>query len=178
MRRTSVVGLVAVVAVICVGGLGFATFTSMVNLTLNESAGTVNVVWIGPSTPTMTPLQAWDECSASLSPAALTISVGNAAPGDGCTLPAADGVYLKNIGTIPATLTISTLLNSGPCSWIIADNFVPYGSTFPQSIAAGQSLPSGGYAVTIWLAAGQGDACSGGGAYTTSVYQITASAGS
>ena len=178
MVRRWVAGLIAAVVMMSVGGVGFAAFTSSVLLTTHDTAGSVTVVWVSPSThPKMVPDLANDQCTDYLTPTAFLINVSNAGPGDGCSIPASDGIYLQNTGTINAELTLVTLLANGPCTWFYSDNFAPFGTSFPQPIAAGQSLPSGGYSIHIVLAGGSGNECQGALGFTNGDYQIVATAG-
>ena len=176
MVRRWVAGLIAAVVLMSMGGVGFAAFTSSVYLNLNDTAGSLSIVWVGPPHPTFVPDHANDVCTDNLTATSFTLNTSNAAPGDGCTLPSADGVFIKNTGTITGSITVNTLLNTGPCGWIVSDNLVPYG-TFPVTIAPGQSLPAAGLFIHNYMASGQGNECQGALGFTNTIYQIVATAG-
>ena len=175
MVRKWMVGLVAAIAVISVGGVGFAAFTSTVSIQLNATAGSLNIEWIGPSSPAMTGTNTWDKCIASLTAKALTITAGNLAPGDVCTLPASDGVFVTNTGSIPGTLSLyDASRTGGGCTFFEGDNLVPFGG-FPTTISPGQELPSGGYTSSLFLPAGDPSSCMG--SFVSHTWDLNATAG-
>ena len=177
MVRKWVAGLIAAVVLMSMGGVGFAAFTSTVYMNFNDSAGSLTIVWVAPSShPAMIQDQPNDVCSDYLTPTTFTINVSNAAPGDGCSIPASDGIFIEDTGTLGGSITVTNTVNLGPCTWFASDNFVPFG-TFPAPIAPGQSLPPGGLGIHVYMGAGQGNDCQGAAGFTTADFEIVATAG-
>jgi hypothetical protein len=166
MMRKWVVGAVAILAAISLGGIGFSVFTSSVAVQVNGQAGSIQVIWTGPGLPAVTTSNPYVSCTVSLSASVILLTLQNVAPGDSCTLPASDGVQLSNIGTIPATLSQQAHFFPGPCYWFFTENYgpaiVPNSPTPPAefaTLAGGASAPAGGYTFTTGLEPGQGNSC-------------------
>ena len=162
--RKWVVGLIAAIAVISVGGVGFAAFTSSVSLTINGSSGTLNIEWVGPASPPVTVTEALPTddaaCSASLTPTTFLIKFVNVAPNDVCVLPQSDGVFIENFGTLPGTVTFSSQYQ-----WPSHDGCVAFFG-FPTNLNLGTTsigpspaqIPSGGLYTQFWIT---GSGCQG-----------------
>jgi len=194
MARKWVIGLIALLIAVTMGGIGYAQFTSSVSLSVNASAGTVALSWID-STPTLTGCPAYATCSASLTAGALSMTCGPLAPGDSCTLPQSDGVYLENSGSLPATVSLAFVSQTGPGCFQFADNLFfssnpaitnPFTYTFPIGASDTGNLPgaygvpltgdtplTGAYTATITLPADAPNSCQG--ATDTASWSITAS---
>ena len=178
MVRRWVAGLIAAVLMVSVGGVGFSAFTSTITLNTHDTAGSLTIVWVAPSShPPILPDVSTDVCSDYLTPTSFTINVTNGGPGNGCTIPASDGIFVENTGTLNGVLTLVNTANTGPCTWLYADNFAPFGGSFPMTISVGQMLPAGGYFVHIFLAPGQGNECQGALGFTDYNDNIVATEG-
>ena len=156
--RKWLVGLIAAIAVISVGGVGFAAFTSTVTLQLNGAAGTLHVEWTGTATPATITLPAIPSdtpiCSATLSPSSIVVTFKNIAPGDGCEVPLTDKVNLTSTGTLPGIFSLTNQA-IGNCAWV---DFIGPGVLFGGTIAPGANLP---FTETYYLDTGQGNGCQG-----------------
>jgi hypothetical protein len=110
--------MVTAVAIVAVGGIGFAAFTSTITANISSTAGTISLVWGGftynayheDGTPAT-----YVSCSATAGGAgyaSVSISVTNLAPGDYCVIQS----NIIDAGNIPGTVT-QTLYNgvSTPC---------------------------------------------------------------
>lgn len=104
MGKRWVMGLVAVVAVVAAGGIGFAAFTSSAYINITVASGTLGpLYWANEQTPTST--ESFDVCQQSITTFVNTsdtwnLAATNLAPGDQCTFTAS----LYNAGTIPANV--------------------------------------------------------------------------
>ena len=161
--RKWLVGLIAAIAVISVGGVGFAAFTSTVSLKLNGAAGSLDLQWTGPSLPPVTVVHAIPSdtasCGATLSPSSLVLSLKNAAPNDTCTIPAGDLVQIQNTGTLNGVVTFGSQFTlTGFCSWATTSNLFSI-----SSIGPGVSLPAGGAIIIfgIYTPVTPGNTCQG-----------------
>lgn len=193
MRNKGLLGVAVIVTVVAVGGIGFAQFTSNASYTGIGYLGTFHLTWTGGTntgspgasaletvtctTPTINgatgyyeatcsanPANTWTICSISFSGNTFTMTEHNLAPGDGCEMPASDGVQLTNTGTLPGTVSLTTGPGLGSCTFASgppyqaewwADNvFNTLGGVVTSSvhIGSGGTVPAtGGYAVVIWL---------------------------
>lgn len=180
MRRWgTVLGLAF--GLVAVTGIGFAAFTSQATIGVNASAGSMDVVWVGPSSPAVVTSASYVNCAVTLSATAVTWSISNLAPGDSCTIPSSDGIVLDNIGTIPATMSEQAYISSGSCGWYITYNYgagtIPVSPTPPTvfgTLAGGATAPAGGYSATFGFDSGQGDGCQGASISLTVYYNATA----
>jgi len=162
MGKRWLMGLVAVVAFVAVGGLGFAAFTTSAYINGSASAGTFQLQWQGPASGT--PSAYYNTCptpyatTTTNSSDTLVLSAGNLAPGDYCVFTA----QLVDIGTLPGNSYdfVSTDAYSG-CSWFLTDNFgghhnPPETPLGPIGIAPGSPIS---YSATLGLSGGQGNGC-------------------
>ena len=158
--RKWVVGLVAAMAVISVGGVGFAAFTSSVVMQLNGVAGSLSLQWTGPSSPATTVGEAIPTdsaiCAATLTSSSLIVTFKNAAPNDSCTILPADGVFLYNSGTLTGVLGFTNQYKNigAVCNWHAFWNT-------PDTIGPGASVPSGGLYAEWVILGGPNNACQG-----------------
>ena len=158
MGNRWLVAVAALVAVVAVGGIGFATFTANAYVNGNAQAGYLQLQW-GPE-PTTTPSAYYVACTAVVGQTntagdTLTVTATNLAPGDSCTF--AD--TLNDIGSLPAN-TYAQLQNpvySGCGDWFADDNYgahsnppleTPLG---PIAIQPGSPIP---YSLTFGLSSG------------------------
>lgn len=104
MGQRWVMGLVAVVAAVAIGGIGFAAFTTTAYIGGNAAAGTLGpLTWTSDSTPVGS--ESFDVCSQAITTTSVTsdtyvITATNLAPGDYCSYWAT----LNNGGSIPANV--------------------------------------------------------------------------
>jgi hypothetical protein len=158
-------GLVAVVAFVAVGGLGFAAFTTSAYINGSAGAGTFQLQWQGPATGT--PSASYVSCitpyatTTTNASDTLVLSAGNLAPGDYCVFTA----QLVDIGTLPGNTYDFITSVAGPCSWFFSDNYgghtappVPETPLGPLGITPSSPIS---YSATLGLWAGQGNACQG-----------------
>ncbi len=162
MGKRLVMGLVAVVAVIALGGIGFAAFSATATINGQATAGSFGLVW--GSSPTNSPTQMDSSvCSAGTASGATWSSLSGSyfAPGDGCTFADSLTVTGNLPGTISESLTVSdTAMGCGLQYWTYTDTFVG-AQTFSSGQANGPvSVPSGTVAVT------SGEVFSFGGTFT------------
>ncbi len=202
MTKRWLVGLVVVVALVGVGGIGYAAFTSSVTLTANGNAGTLYLEWAcirgeyACDTSTVGVPNAGVLDSAALGYATcsftytdegfgLSINASNLAPGDSCTMPASFGGILANFGSLPATLTAALTSASISCGYFtFSDNlFFPSpvalgGAPLVSSIPIGANayVPAGGYTATLTLSP-SAPLATCGGVTDVATYTITATAG-
>ena len=102
LSKATILSLVAV-SLAVLGGVGYATFTSTVNLTATATAGTLHIVIDSANANVATAGDSITSCSVTIpagSTTKATITAGNLFPGDtGCTYT----IVLKNTGSLPAT---------------------------------------------------------------------------
>jgi len=157
MARNWKLGLAAVIAVAAIGGIGFSAFTSNAYIVGNVSSGSINLEWTPTGSAAVQVTNAsYDLCTATVTQSTLYVNVSNLAPGDSCTLPSSDGVYLTNTGSIPASVTYSVSETNPGCFWAL--DTLP-GGTF--TVNPGATLPAGGIEVAVGLYAGVGNTCAG-----------------
>ena len=156
MARNWKLGLAAVIAVAAIGGIGFSAFTSNAYVVGNVSSGSINLEWTPTGSAAVVVSASNDVCSATVTQSTLYVNVSGLAPGDTCTLPSSDGVYLTNTGSIPASVTYTVSDTNPGC--FSAFNTLP-GSTF--TVDPGAMLPAGGIEVQVGLIPGVGNACAG-----------------
>jgi hypothetical protein len=138
MGRRLLLAMVAAVAVVAVGGIGFAAITSTITINASANAGTFNLFFSldnGYSALTETPTGA-AVCNSggtdgiTDSGALLTISASNLGPGDYCTI---SDLSVVNSGSLPGTVTEVLTPVSGDCS----------STYYADAIGGGHSI--GGY---------------------------------
>lgn len=186
MARIWQIGLIAVIAAVAVGGIGFAAFTSTATINGTATGGTLNLQWTPAGTPslaagTLLETNVFDGCSATVTPSLITITATNLAPGDQCEINTSYGLFLENTGSLPATVP-----------WTYASDYIWSGGTAacPTSnfnggdglLAGTYTVPAGGYVgylsvvsgspiwVFIGMNAGVGNACQGVSA-TLTIYE-------
>ncbi len=152
------------IAVVAVGGVAFASFTSSVTVHANASAGTIVLKFDGTNSGSSTPSGATCTIAFPSSPPTqvATVTASNLAPGQYCTF----NLEIANYGTLPATTestvlspTGGTICNSAALTTnciFVQDNLglnsetpiggsgsttIPAGGTFPYILYA--TLPSG-----------------------------------
>jgi len=179
MGNRWLVAVAALVAVVAVGGIGFATFTANAYVNGNAQAGYLQLQW--GAEPASTPSASYVACSAVVGQTTtagdtLTVYASNLAPGDSCNF--ADS--LNDVGTLPGTtyaqLQVPTFY--GDCTWFVYDtygahSYPPLESPLgPISIAPGSPIA---YSLTYGLSSGNAG-CQN--AALTFQIVITATAGS
>jgi hypothetical protein len=175
--------MAAIVAVVAVGGIGFAAFTTTAYVNGNAAAGTLGpLTWSDLGTPVAT--STYVGCTVSTGNHSVTgttqddlfIGATNLAPGDQCTFTA----DLNNLGSIPANVYAQvTCVNPAAACLVFTywDNFAPFpngydvsGGPFgPLTIGAGSYIA---YTGTLGLEAGLGNSAQG----WTCEFEITLSA--
>ena len=184
MRRQWVMGMVAVVALVAVGGIGFAAFSTSAYLNGAASAGTLGpLTWSNLGTTTTS--SAYVTCTVvtgtqTNTSDTLVVTVGNLAPGDLCQFSG----DLNNGGSIPANVySLVTCYDqtTGGCTVTsLYDNFAPAGAGESYGIQYGPITISSGsplaYSGTVQLTPGLGNAYQG--ATCTFTVTFTATAGS
>jgi hypothetical protein len=172
--------MAAIVAVVAVGGIGFASFTATAYLNGSAQAGTIQLQW--GADPVATPSATYVTCSAVVGETTtagdtLTVSASNLAPGDSCSF--ADS--LNDVGSLPGT-TYAQLqaptFAGGDSSWFATDtygthSYPPVESPLgPISIAPGAPI-----AYTLTWGLNSGDASNQGASVSFTIL-FTATAGS
>jgi hypothetical protein len=180
MRKVGLLGLATLIAVVAVGGIGFAQFTTSAYLSGNASAGTLGpLTWsnVGETTLSST----YVTCTVTIGTTTntsdtLEVTVGNLAPGDYCMFSA----DLNNGGSIPANVyaevTCYTQTLGGCTQTSLYDNFAPSGAGESYNVIYGpitvtSSTPLA-YSGEIQLSPGIGNAYQG----ATCVFTVTFSA--
>ena len=153
MGNRWLVGLAVVVAVVAVGGVGFAAFTTTAYLQGSAQAGQLGpLTWSNLGNPVGN--HSYNKCSISTTnytsggstQDTLVLTAKNQAPGDWCQFKA----HLNNLGTIPAEVYANlTCYSGGMCgNTSLYDNFAgwyqpgeTYGHVYgPLLIKAGSYL--------------------------------------
>ncbi len=171
-------GLVAVVAAIAVGGIGFASFTTSAYIDAQAQAGTLGpLYWSNTATPVGT--ESFDVCTNFITTTlntsdTLNFTAGNLAPGDSCTFSA----DLNNGGSIPAAVEITSTKDSGAGCYVTYTydswfGYESYGVTHGYVTIGGYSYQQ--YTVTESLGGGLGNADQG--VFCNIVLTFSASAG-
>jgi hypothetical protein len=102
--------MAAAVAIVAIGGIGFATLTSSITANVSGTAGGINVDWVYPGIIT-SPLEVATGAAVCNSGGTdgitdsgtlLTISASNLGPGDYCTI---SDVVVENTQGLPGTLS-------------------------------------------------------------------------
>lgn len=158
MARIWQIGLIAVIAAVAVGGIGFAAFTSTATINGTATGGTLNLQWTPTGTPsigagTLVETNAFDGCSATVAPSLITITATNLAPGDECYINTSYGLFLENTGSLPATVP-----------WTFASDYIWSGGTAAcptSNFNGGDTLYAGTYIVPAGGYVGQGSVVSG-----------------
>lgn len=179
MRR-SWIGIIAVVAVLSAGGVGFAAFTSSVYVNATASAGTLELLFTAPATsiPYVDSFStSVGACSATLaspstgpspfaySSTTIDFTVSGAAPSDYCLFnnQADGGVAISNLGSLPATVSaaVTCSVNGGAPSTVTPTGPSIFGapSSYPCGYFLWTDTYTGVYPFT--LAAGASDGYAG-----------------
>ena len=127
MRNKGLIAIATIVAVVAVGGIGFATFTSTVNGSVNVSAGTLNLVWTGFYNHGFAPANAtYLTCvngPGVKDPGVMYFNATNMAGGDSCFFNAT----IQNTGSLPAQwVTICYILPSDDYNVLWVDTLGGY----------------------------------------------------
>lgn len=171
--KTTLVSLLAI-SLIGLTGLGYATFTATVNTSANASAGTLYLGTSGWTGGTTTPIGA-GTCSWSnsqngspTSPATVTLTVTNMAPGDSCTA----SLTIDNLGSLPMTSESSSFSAGGGyfctnggyqtnCFYAVDSLANPLNSYWGTSGSQSSTVAAGGvftpYSITVYYASGSTD---------------------
>ncbi len=184
MGKPWVLGLLAVVAVVAVGGIGFGAFTSSAYVQVQATTGTVGPLVWGPS-PAYGGFAANDVCSAvrgttSSAGDTLFLTASNLAPGDICSY----GDSLSNLGSLPAVVGEQVTSASGTLCPVVAfgDNFFSPSTLIGsggQVSALQHTVPASSYiqwAGFVHLLPSAGNSYEGGSC--TFVVTLTGTAGS
>lgn len=109
MVKKSLLAIATIVAVVAVGGIGFAAWTSTVTATISSTAGTFTIVWGSFSYAAYhadgTPAS-YVGCSASGGGSGqgnVEIAVTNMAPGDYCVISSS----ITDTGNVPGSVTLT-----------------------------------------------------------------------
>ncbi len=135
LTRATILSLVAV-SLAAIGGVGYATFTSTVNVSATATAGTLALVLSSPTAATVTAGDTITACSASLDATGrLVISASNLFPGDaGCTF----SVAITNTGSLPATAFVVDYANvATTCSGTLFPGSGAFSACFSYSDTLG-----------------------------------------
>ena len=170
MVRKWVLGVIAAIAVISVGGVGFAAFSSSITASGIASGGKVTIEWSG--VPSITTSGGAVTCTATSTNIVLTITVGALAPGDSCAIT--DGIINQappsNLAAIVSS-EIAVTPDGLACTaayWSVSDSF----STTPSpTVEPGGSITD---TVVVGLSALAPSACSDGHAAFTDTVTGTA----
>jgi hypothetical protein len=133
-------GLATLIAVVAVGGIGFAQFTTSAYLNGNASAGTLGpLTWSNVDTPQST--ASYVTCTVTIGTTTntsdtLEVTATNLAPGVTCTFTA----DLNNGGSIPANVysQVVCTIPAGACY-----NYFSYWDTFSPQLNNGYDVSGG-----------------------------------
>jgi hypothetical protein len=132
MRNRLLMTMVAAVAIVAMGGIGFAAFSSSISYNATVSAGTLTINWYG--SPSFADNQSYNTCSASFSATTATVSAGSLVPGDWCLVTE----VIKDTGNLPGYFwensPINVVWNNEPAgctspAWFFTDNLVSTGAS-------------------------------------------------
>jgi hypothetical protein len=177
MGNRGLMVLATVVAVVAVGGIGFAAFTTTAYVNGYAQAGSLNLFWTNAGEPT--PSSSYVTCTAAITMTStasdtLAITATNLAPGDQCKFTAT----LNNGGNIPANVYDQlSLVPVVVCNWYIFDNFG--GHSYPPLEAPLGPIPITSstplaYSLTVGFWAGQGNLCENAPLQFTLTFTATA----
>ena len=145
MKNKGLVAIATIVAVVAVGGMGFAAFVSSISYNATINAGTLNIEWFG--TPSYATNHTYNTCSASFAATTATVTVGALAPGDWCVVKE----YIKNIGNVPGYFwenSPTAVSSHGSQSVFYVDNLVASSPALSPGVGgAPTNLP--GFAYTV-----------------------------
>jgi len=166
ITKTMMVSLFAL-SLLALSGVGFAVYSASVTINGTASGGTLVLgtsSWAsGTTTPTGAGSCAWSDYVAG-SPATITLTVTNMAPGDSCTA----SLHIDNLGTLPMTSESTTFAGvtgyfctSGGYTtncFFVTDSlglqsYVGSNGANGLTVSPGGSYP-GGYWVTVTYASG------------------------
>ena len=165
MRERWMIGLVAAITVIGVGGIGFAAFTTTATVNGTATGGTEELHWSG--SPTVAPTGSVTGCAPSFSDydgtgdIAMSIAATGFAPGDTCTVTETlvnGGSVGLTVATGPAAITGVTNVNSNTCQaneWTATSTVNDASST--TLAPSGTTL----YTITVGLNSNAGNECQG-----------------
>ena len=106
MTSKLLLGVIAMVAVVAVGGIGFATYSSSITVTGSANSGSLDIAFYTYSDS----VGAYAQCTVtSLSGSVAEVSVSDLSPGDSCTIT----LGVANYGSLPATSESSQLSATG-----------------------------------------------------------------
>ncbi len=170
MVSRMLLGVIAMVAVVAVGGIGFATYTSSITVNGSAASGDLNLAFYTSGVTDGT----YAVCSVtSLTGTVATISASDLSPGDSCSVT----LGVANYGSLPATSESSQLTSysgqlCGPYGTYnclgVADNLngVSLNSEYNSGGSGNLGIPAGGgvlpgyYVVTIYEPSGTTQAVS------------------
>ena len=145
MTRKWVLGLATAITLVAVGGMGFAAFTSTATINATATTGSINLAWTPVGTPNVgagtliLTNTSYTTCTSSVTSSLVTITAGNLAPGDSCTISTTYGLLLSNTGSIPATV-----------AWTFGSDYflnTTSAACGPGNFSGGDSLPGGTFTV-------------------------------
>ena len=157
MKSKGLLVITAIVAVVALGGIGFAQFTSSAYVKGTATAGTIGTLnWASPPPSPTCPSDVLTVGAPSVSPSGTTLLLGAYsyfAPGDSCSL--SEESITETGGSLPGTLTWTDQSSSSPAGTL---------SCWSYSVAfSPATIPAGGGSssttITFGLATGAGDSC-------------------
>jgi hypothetical protein len=164
MGSRLVLAMVAAVAIVAVGGIGFAAWTSSVTVSGSGTAGAVTLTWCsanGVPTGACTASPSFTGtggCSISASGSVLTLSGDNLGPSESCDFTAA----ILDTGSLPATVTESGTNGyaiNNPSETASGGGFSYGGITYTDDGYSNEPIASGGtlsYSATLSATASGG----------------------